>query len=212
MAETLNRLKIAPWWIRSSKLLANGGLCCFPMLEQPHRLAEESPILFLPRRSHLPSCRWVFSWLWAVRSEPAMTMLPLGLCYGQKLCFLPSVHLSRSIYLRTEQLKSSWNDMLGFRLFWAGNRRLLGPGWPYNLWVPRSHSSEGVCKPWLKRRQNFNVCNVWEKNPIFLSFSMNCFFFYFLTGQRALLFSLQWAILQGCVAALPTSPQGCMML
>lgn len=45
-------------------------------------------------------------------------------------CSLPPARLSRSIYSRTEQLKPCWDDMLGFGLFRAGDRRLLGPsGW-----------------------------------------------------------------------------------
>ena len=49
------------------------------------------------------------------------------------------------------------------------------------------------------------------KKPIFLSFSMNCLFFCFLTQQRVLLFSLQRAVLHVCITALHRSPQGCMM-
>lgn len=37
-----------------------GGPLCLTALEHPHRLSEESPITFSPRRSPLHSCRWIF--------------------------------------------------------------------------------------------------------------------------------------------------------
>lgn len=55
MAEILNTLKITPWWIPSSKLLAHRGCavsqCCCMHIEWP--------IMLLPKRSHLHSCRCI---------------------------------------------------------------------------------------------------------------------------------------------------------
>lgn len=344
-------MKSTLWWIPSSKFLAHRWLCCFPMLEQPHGMAEESPIMFLPWSSHLNSCRCIFPgsekwdqsqpcqccplalsrpealllhcqwgakaeasrppksafhsatsqptlavavtvpgelvhsqlckhsclalssccfWMCSVQAQPwplsSMSHLPLlhlwsclpllsfsfsswpplpitrtwwgrGACPAISLpweqgwlscqaapsrasmvallalpctrawhqcqlplatllvpsfsvgfgpqrdnlgkdkvagasrlfqlpwyirgmqafcgpltegCSLPSAYFTREVYLRTEKLKPWWNDMPGFRLFWAENRRVLGPpGWQYNLWASRSHSSGSICKPWL---------------------------------------------------------------
>lgn len=124
-------------------------------------------------------------------------------------CSLPPARLSRSVYSRTEQLKPCWDDMLGFGLFWAGDRRLLGPsGWAYNLWVPRCHSSGAICKPQGCGHGESKTAVSGKKTHLF-SFSMNSLFFCFLTQQKAFLFLLQQAVLQVCIAALHRSPQGC---
>lgn len=89
-----------------------------------------------------------------VGASRAVSSFP-GTCRGLRLFCGPlteghslsSVHFSRNVHLRVEQLKPWWNGMLGFRLFWAGNRRLLAAsGWPYNLWVLRNHSLGAICK------------------------------------------------------------------
>lgn len=104
---------------------------------------------------------------------------------------LPPAHLSRGVYLRTEQLKPSWDDKLGFRLFWAGNRGLLGPC----RWLQlESTQMSFLSKPQGCGRGESELQCTRKKtnNLLFFLYELFCF----LTQQRVLLLSLQQTVSQ----------------
>lgn len=106
----------------------------------------------------------------------------------------------------------SWSQAgvmcLDSHCFALGTRGCLGPSRRLcNLWTPRCHSLGAACKPkGCGSVENKIAISGGKKNP----FAFLCELSGFLTQQRVLLFPLQQAVLQVCIAVLHRSPQGHM--